>query len=151
MRRFRVIVNGLAYEVEVEELATDGAALSHAPATAPSPAPQAAAPAPAPAAAPASVPAAAPPAADTHKAKPPKKADPHAAAGEGAVTSPLPGTVLDVKVNVGDQVAEGQVVAILEAMKMENEILAPKAGSVTAVHVKAGTAVGLGDTIIEIG
>ena len=93
MKRFSVTVNGKAYDVAVEEI-TDGSApvVAAAPAA---PAPVAAAPAPA--AAPAAP----------------------AAAGEGeTVTAPMPGTILDVKVNVGDTVSKGQVIMILEAMKM---------------------------------
>ena len=85
-----------------------------------------AAPAPvaaAPAAAPAPAPVAAP-----------------AGAGE-QVKSPMPGNILSVNVNVGDTVAEGQVLMILEAMKMENEIMAPKAGKVTSVNVQKGATV----------
>lgn len=66
------------------------------------------------------------------------------------VSAPLPGAVLEVKVAAGDSVREGQVVAVLEAMKMENEILAPCDGKVQAVHVHAGSAVSLGDPLLEI-
>ncbi len=66
------------------------------------------------------------------------------------VTAPLPGAVLDVKVAVGDEVKEGDVLAILEAMKMENEILAPCAGHVAAVRVAPGAAVDGGEVLIEI-
>lgn len=146
MRHFRVIVNGLAYEVEVEELASDTASPQP-----PNPMPAAAA-APAAASLAAARAAAEPtPASEPAKAKHAKRPSDSPVAGPGVVPSPLPGTVLDVKVHVGDAVTEGQVVAILEAMKMENEITAPHAGSVTAVHVKAGSAVGLGDALIEIG
>ncbi len=145
MRRFRVIVNGLAYEVDVEELGTEG----QAPAQPAAAALQAAAAAPAPAPAPQAAPAEAK-RPHARKAEPAAPAVP-AAAGKGVVASPLPGAILDVKVQVGDTVSEGQVVAILEAMKMENEIVAPHAGSVTAVHVKPGAAVGLGDVLLEIG
>lgn len=62
-------------------------------------------------------------------------------AGETTVTSPMPGTVLGVKVNVGDSVSTGQTMFVIEAMKMENEIVAPVDGTVTAVSVKAGDTV----------
>ena len=62
-----------------------------------------------------------------------------AAAGAGeAVKAPRPGTVLDIKVNVGDTVTENQLLVVFEAMKMENEIMAPKAGTVASIVVKKG-------------
>lgn len=70
--------------------------------------------------------------------------------GGGAVTAPLPGLVLDVKVEPGQTVAAGQVVIILEAMKMENEIVAPMDGTVAAVDVAKGTSVGAGDRLLVI-
>lgn len=67
------------------------------------------------------------------------------------VTSPLPGVIISVKVNVGDAVKAGQVVAVLEAMKMENDILAENDGTVTAVNVAKGDSVLEGAAIITIG
>lgn len=128
VKRFRIVVDGIAHEVEVEELGT--AAVSSAPAapvSAPTPAP-----APAPKAAPAPAPA------------------PKAAATAGAVTVPLPGTVLDVCVSVGQQVKAGQVLVIIEAMKMENEVVAPADGTVTAVSVRKGDAVAFGDALVTL-
>lgn len=66
------------------------------------------------------------------------------------VTAPMPGSIFDIKVKVGDSVAAGQVVAILEAMKMETEILAPNAGTVSQIHVTKGSAVNLGDAIVSL-
>jgi len=63
----------------------------------------------------------------------------------------MPGTVLDVKVNVGDAVKAGDVLLILEAMKMENELTADKAGTVKEIKVTKGQAVNGGDTLIVIG
>ena len=63
----------------------------------------------------------------------------------------MPGTVLDIKVAEGDKVETGQVLLILEAMKMENEISAPAAGTVKAIHVSKGAAVNPGDVLITIG
>lgn len=75
-----------------------------------------------------------------------------AAAGAGkAVTSPLPGVVIAIKVNVGDVVKSGQEVAVLEAMKMENSIEATQDGTVTAVHVTKGESIQEGTAIISIG
>lgn len=123
MKKYNVNVNGTAYEVTVEEI-TGGAA--PAPAAAPAPV---AAPAPAPVAAPAP-----------------------AASGAGeSVNSPMPGTILSVNVNVGDTVSEGQVLMILEAMKMENEIMAPKAGKVLSVGVQKGATVDSGTLLCVIG
>ncbi len=63
------------------------------------------------------------------------------------VKAPMPGNILDVKVSVGDTVAEGDVLMILEAMKMENEILAPAAGKVASVQVAKGASVNSGDVL----
>ena len=131
--KYQVKVDGKVFEVEVEKVgggyqSLTPASLTAAPAAAPAaPAPQAAAPAAAPAA---PAPQAAAPAAPA--AAP--------AGGAGDVVAPMPGTVLKVNVNNGDTVAEGDVILILEAMKMENEIVAPCAGKVT-LNVKAGETV----------
>ena len=131
--KYQVKVDGKVFEVEVEKVgggyqSLTPASLTAAPA-APAPAPQAAAPAPAPAA----------PAAPAEPA--PAPAAPAApAGGAGDVVAPMPGTVLKVNVNDGDTVASGDVILILEAMKMENEIVAPCAGKVT-LNVKAGETV----------
>ena len=110
-----VTVNGVKYSVEMENAAPVAAPVQAAPATA--------AAAPSPAAAPA--PAAAP-----------------KASGAGKdVVSPLPGVVISVDVKVGDAVKRGQKVAVIEAMKMENEILAECDGTVSAVHVYKGDSV----------
>lgn len=122
--KYQVKVDGKVFEVEVEKIGGGYASLTPGSLTAapaaPAPAPQAPAPAPA---APAPAPAAAP-----------------AAGGAGDVVAPMPGTVLKVNVNNGDTVASGDVILILEAMKMENEIVAPCAGTVT-LNVKAGETV----------
>lgn len=76
--------------------------------------------------------------------------NPNTAAGGTKVTTPLPGTILEVYVNVGDQVKAGQRVVLLEAMKMENNIEADNDGTVTAVNVRKGDSVLEGDTLIVI-
>ena len=74
-----------------------------------------------------------------------------AATGEGeAIQSPMPGTILDIKVNVGDSVKKGQVLMILEAMKMENEIMAGTDGVVTSIGVTKGASVQTGDALCTI-
>lgn len=75
----------------------------------------------------------------------------NAPAAGSKVTTPLPGTILDVLVNVGDAVKEGQTVAILEAMKMENNIEAEAAGTVKEVKVRKGDSVLEGDVLVVIG
>ena len=87
------------------------------------------------------------------KAAPSVAATPAAtqATGEGeAISSPMPGTILDVKVNVGDSVKKGQVLMILEAMKMENEIMAGTDGVVTSIGVTKGASVQTGDALCTI-
>ena len=91
------------------------------------------------------------PAAQTAPAAAPAAAKPAASGAGKAVKSPLPGVIIAVKVNVGDAVKAGQVVAILEAMKMENEIQAESAGPVTAVNVAQGDSVLEGAAIVTIG
>lgn len=85
---------------------------------------------------------------DVQRASAPR---PGSAAGGTKVTTPLPGTILDVFVNVGDQVKSGQTVVLLEAMKMENNIEADTDGTVTAVEVRKGDAVLEGQTLVVIG
>ena len=124
MRKFNVTVNGIAYEVEVEEI---GGAQTAAPVRAAT----AAAPV-APAAAPAA----------------PKAAP---VAGGDAVKAPMPGTILDIKVAVGDSVKAGQAVCVLEAMKMENEIPANKDGKVLQILTSKGATVEVGTPLVTIG
>jgi glutaconyl-CoA/methylmalonyl-CoA decarboxylase subunit gamma len=132
MRKYRVTVNGQSYDVAVEELG--GAS---APAYAPAPA----AAAPAPVAAPA--PAAEAPA-------PAAPAVGGAVAGATTVKAPMPGTVISFKVSQGQAVKQGDVILILEAMKMENEIVAPVSGKVASLRVAQGAAVNTGDALIDI-
>ena len=126
MKNYRITVNGTSYDVSVEELAGG---------VAPVAAPVAAAPvaAPVPAAAPAPAPAAK-----------------SVGAGSIKVASPMPGKILDVKANVGDAVKKGQVILILEAMKMENEVVAPEDGTVASIDVASGATVEAGDTLATL-
>ena len=123
MRKFNVTVNGVVYEVEVEEV--DGVATS--------------APVAAPAAAPVAPKAAAP-------------AAPKAPAKAGSVTikAPMPGTILKINVKVGDAVKKGDVVCVLEAMKMENEIFAPADGTVASVNVAQGASVNSDEVVVTL-
>lgn len=131
MKRYSVTVNGVVYDVAVEEV-TGGAA------------PVAAAPAPVAAPAPAATPAPA--------AAPAPAAKPAAPAGDAkySVAAPMPGNILAVNVKVGDKVAKGAVLCILEAMKMENEVMAPEAGTVTSVTVSKGSTVQAGDVLVTL-
>ena len=69
---------------------------------------------------------------------------------EGTVVAPMQGLILKVAVKVGDRVELGGVVAVLEAMKMQNDVTASRAGTVSAVHVKEGDVVGPRDPIVQI-
>lgn len=132
--KYIATLNGKKYEVELErvedyraltreEIANPNAVIAPAPVQA----------APAPVAAPVQAAPAATP-----------------AAGESSVVSPLPGTVLDVKVKAGDAVKFGQVVVVLEAMKMETEVVASADGTVDSVLVKAGDAVDTDATLVVL-
>ena len=88
-------------------------------------------------------------AAPTATVAPVAAAAPTAAGGE-QVKSPMPGTIVAVKVAVGDAVKKGQTLLVLEAMKMENEILAPKAGTIASVNTSKGASVNTGDALISL-
>ena len=126
MKRFLIKINGKTYDAEVEVVGTS----TSAPVAAPAPAAAPHAAAPAPAAAPATAP---------------------AAGGPANVTSPLPGTVLRLCKNTGDAVAAGEVVMIVESMKMENEVVAPEGGRIASIAVAAGSAINTGDLLFTLG
>ena len=119
MKNYRITVNGVAYDVAVEEMG-EGAATS----------------APAPAAAP--------------KPEAPKAAPAVAGAGAVKINSPMPGNILSVKASAGQAVKKGDVLMILEAMKMENEICAPQDGTIASVQVAAGDSVESGDVLVTM-
>lgn len=134
-KQYSVTVNGTVYDVIVEEVG----AVQSAP-VAVAPAAPVAAPAPTPAPAPAAPVAAAP----APVAAP-------APAGNGQkIDAPLNGTVLDVKVSNGACVKKGDLLFIIEAMKMENEILAPADGTITSVVAQKGSTVNAGDTLATL-
>ena len=121
MKKYNVTVNGITYEVMVEEVSADASA----PVSAPAPVAQSAKPAPA--------------------AKPQ-----NAPAGATLVKAPMPGNIIKVNVKVGDSVSKGDVLCILEAMKMENEICAPANGVVASLNVSQGASVGADDVLVSL-
>lgn len=156
MKKYNITVNGTTYEVEVEEVKNTSAA------------------SPAPAVQPAAVQTAAP-AQETKAAAAPVAEQKAEASGAGAQTAqaaaasaapggapaavpeggtgvkaPVPGTVLDIRVEPGQQVAQGDILVILEAMKMENEIAAPAAGKVASIQAVKGTSVNAGDILVTL-
>ena len=132
MRAYSISVNGKVYDVEVRErgAVVSSSAKAEAPVAA-SPVKTVAAPAPTPA------------------PKQPAVSAPVSEAG-AKVTSPMPGQIYDMKVGEGDSVSLNQVLCILEAMKMENEIVAPVEGTIDRIHVKTGDSVDTGDMILTI-
>lgn len=122
MKNYRITVNGNEYDVAVEEV---GASTStSAPKAAPKAAPKKAAP----------------------------KAAPKASAGAGSVkvSSPMPGKILSVKKNVGDSVSKGDTILVLEAMKMENDIVAPEDGTIASIDVNEGASVEAGAVLATL-
>ena len=126
LRKFRVNINDKEYMVEMEELTETPSTPQHE---------------------------------STAKVAPLPKADPTPPAppikpmtqGNGeAITAPMPGNILDIRVSVGDPVVENQVVAVLEAMKMENEIVAPRSGTITAISTTKGSTINVGEAIVYL-
>lgn len=131
MKNYRVTVNGIPYDVVVEEI---GEATYSAPAAPVAPAAPAA---PAASAAPAAAPKA-------------PAAAPKGSAGATAVKAPMPGTLIKVSVKAGDSVKKGDVLCVLEAMKMENDILAPEDGVVATVEVAQGASVATDAVLVTL-
>lgn len=130
MKRYKITVNGQSYDVSVEEQGGAGyaAPVAAAPVQVAAPAASAAAPAAAPAASGGSA---------------------HVA-GAMTVKAPMPGTVMSFKVIVGQTVKKGDVLLILEAMKMENEIVAPQDGTVASLRVPVSASVNTGDDLVDL-
>lgn len=120
MKKYNITVNGTTYEVVVEEAGEVAAAPVYS-------APVIAAPV----------------------ASPAPKAAP-TAAGANNVTAPMPGTILDVKVSAGQSVKKGDIICVLEAMKMENDIPAPCDGVIASINVQKGATVAAGDVIASL-
>lgn len=134
MKNYTITVNGTAYDVTVEE-GTGSSVQAAAPVVkAPVAAPKAVAPAAAPAATTAPAP----------------KAAPSGAQGSKKVSSPMPGKILAIKVSVGQAVKRGDVILILEAMKMENEIVASEEGIVAGINVSTGDMVESGSILATL-
>lgn len=122
MKNYTITVNGVAYDVTVEEGSGAASAPAAAPAAKAAPAPKTA----------------------------PKAAAPQGAAGGIAVTAPMPGKILAVKANAGQAVKKGDVVLVLEAMKMENDIVAPEDGTIATINVAVGDSVESGATLATL-
>ena len=128
IKKYNIVVNGNSYEVQVEELGTESSSVQT-------------------------------PQKQTQVAKPSPRISVQkqtkqpqvTSAGGGIISAPMPGTISDVRVNVGDTVKKGQVLLILEAMKMENEIFAPNDGTVKSVNISKGASVNVGDILVSLG
>lgn len=127
MKKFNIKVNGKAYEVEVEEVGSSTPSF-----TAPA------------------APAVSAPVNETKSAPAPAPAPAPVNAGSSSIKAPMPGTINAVKVTAGESIKKGQVVAVLEAMKMENEIMAPEDAVVASVAVSQGQSVNTGDVIVTL-
>ena len=131
MKKYNITVNGTTYEVVVEEADSVSAPVTYSAPVSAAPAPVASAPVAAPKAAPAA----------------PKATG---SAGGVKVTSPMPGTILAVKVSVGQSVKKGDIICVLEAMKMENDIPAPQDGVIASIDVQKGASVNAGDVLASL-
>jgi biotin carboxyl carrier protein len=120
MKNYRITVNGVSYEVTVEEIdGSNGRTPVYSTPVAPA-------------------------------AVSTPKAAPTGVAGMNKVIAPMPGTILDVKVSVGQSVKKGDVVCVLEAMKMENDIPAPCDGVITSINVQKGSTVAANDVLVSL-
>ncbi len=129
IKNYNIVVNGVSYSVQVEELGSNYSSGSE---NMTKPQPEIKLP-------------------PKQETKAPVNNINVAPSGGSGVSAPMPGTIIDVKVNVGDSVKKGQVLCILEAMKMENEIMASYDGKITGVSVSKGSSVSTGDLLVSIG
>lgn len=130
MKKYKITVNGTTYEVEVEEVGGKTTETTSYIPSAPKQTDQQASK---------SVP--------SPKPKAPKKS---VSAGSVTIEAPMPGTILSIKAKPGVEVQEGDVIMILEAMKMENEILSPQAGKIATIEIDEGTSVDTGDLLATL-
>ncbi|MBE3519604.1 MAG: biotin/lipoyl-binding protein [Firmicutes bacterium] len=146
MRRFRVKVDDKVFEVEVEEISGGEVPGANESASTGVRADSAALPP----AQPVKVPVPRPSVPPSKKEAPVGPAKSSSPAGPGVIKAPIPGSISEVKVKPGDQVKRGQVLLLLEAMKMQNEIIAPGDGVVEEVYVSQGQTVNTGDPLLKI-
>ena len=141
MKKFNVTVNGKTYAVEVEEVGAGHGGFTYQPVQQPAPVQQPFQSAPE-----------APKAPKAPVQQAPKKEEPKAAVvGDGELMSaPMPGTILDIMVTEGQTVKKGEIILILEAMKMENELAAPVDGTVVKIYTSRGESINAGDSILTI-
>ena len=137
MKKFNIKVNGISYEVEIEEI-KEGA-------------PQAAAPTLAKVTPKVAAPKVAAPKVEDPKAKAKEKEAIAAGAGEHSIDAPMPGKIVKVLVEEGQSIKAGDVLLVLEAMKMQNEITADADGTVKAVNVEAGQNVKVKESLVILG
>ena len=124
MKQYKITVNGKTYEVEVEEIGGQNPAPITATQTTTTPA-----------------------APQQPKPQPQPKPNNPGTTGKQKITSPMPGTIMSIKTKPGDKIQKGDVIMILEAMKMENEIIAPEDGVITSIDVSEGASVNTGDIL----
>ena len=130
MRTFRVLVNGNAYEVEIEEIDSQNTSSS-----------------------PPAITEKAPTTRNAPAAQKPAVTSPSSVTEltDGFVTAQMPGTIIDIHINQGDQVARGDKLLTLEAMKMANEVVAPHDGVISEIKVIQGASVNAGDVLVILG
>lgn len=139
MKKYKVYVNGQPYEVVVEEMSEQKTSSLPPAATIVQPT------------APSSEAQKAPASQTAAVTSPSPMEKTQSKSGEGfPVAAPMPGSILDIKVNIGDRVSEGDVLVLLEAMKMENEVTAPASGVIKSINVQKGASVNTGDIMVVI-